>query len=84
MSTANFSRFVLRVRRSFFRIQRGCARAYNNILEDLHSHFGKRDSYVRTFSAFEELNEPTINDVAEILKLAMNISQIVFYMTRWT
>ena len=60
-------------------------RTYNNIIDDLHSHFGKKDSYVRRFSAFEELDEPTINDVAKILfMMAMNISQIIFYMARWT
>ena len=60
-------------------------RTYNNIIEDLHTHLGKKDSYVHKFSALKELDEPTINDVAKILfMMAMNVSQIIFYMTRWT
>lgn len=60
-------------------------RTYNNIIEDLHSHFGKKDSYVREFSALEELKQPNMNDVAKILfMMAMNVSQIIFYLFRWT
>lgn len=60
-------------------------RTYNSIVEDLHSHLGKKDSYVHKFSALKELDEPTINDVAKILfMMAMNVSQIIFYMFRWT
>jgi len=33
-------------------------RTYNNILEDLHSHLEKKDSYVRKFSALQELKQP--------------------------
>ena len=60
-------------------------RTYNDIVEDLHSHFGKKDSHVRGFSKLKELDEPTINDVAKTLfMMAMNISQIIYYMLRWT
>lgn len=59
-------------------------RTYNNVIEDLHSHFGKKDSYVGKFSPFEELGEPTINDVAKTLfMMGTNISQIICYMIRW-
>ena len=58
---------------------------YNNIIEDLHSHLGKKDAYVRKFSSLKKLEQPTINDVAKILfMMAMNVSQIIFYMFRWT
>ena len=60
-------------------------RTYNNIIEDLHSHFGKKDSHVRKFSALKELEQPTMNDVAKVLfMMAMNVSQIIFYLFRWT
>jgi hypothetical protein len=59
-------------------------RTYNNVIKDLHLHFGKKDSYVRSFSAFSEIDEPTINDVAKILfTMGTNISQIICYMIRW-
>ena len=60
-------------------------RTYNSIIEDLHSHFGERDSYVASFSPYKELDEPTLNDVAQILfMMGMNILQILSYMVRWT
>jgi hypothetical protein len=60
-------------------------RTYNSIIKDLHSHLAKKDSYVTEFSAFEELDEPIINEVAKILfMMGTNISQILSYMVRWT
>jgi len=57
---------------------------YNSIIEDLHSHFRKKDSYVEKFSTLEELDMPTINDIAKTLYLmAINTSQIMCYMIRW-
>ena len=59
-------------------------RTYNTIIEDFHSHFKKKDSYVGKFSLFKELNEPTIDDVTKTLfMMGINISQIVSYLSRW-
>lgn len=59
-------------------------RTYNSIIKDFHSHLAKKDSYVTEFSPFEDLNEPTINEVAKTLfMMGTNISQILSYMLRW-
>jgi len=59
-------------------------KTYNSVIEDLCSHFEKKDSYVSGFSTFKEIDEPSINDVAKTLfMMGTNISQIIFYMMRW-
>lgn len=60
-------------------------RTYNTIIKDLHSNFGKKDSYIRTFTVATQLDVPTINGVAKSLfKMATTLSQIIWYLTRWT
>jgi len=60
-------------------------RTYNSIVKDLHLHLGKRDSYVTTFCALDELDEPTYGDVLSTLyTLVVNATQILAYLRRWT
>ncbi len=57
---------------------------YNDIIENVHSHLRKKDSYVEKFSTLEEIHEPTIEETIYILTtMQMNISQIVSYLVRW-
>jgi len=42
-------------------------KTYNDIIEDLRSHFAKKDSYVAKFSPIKELDKPTVNDVSKNL-----------------
>jgi len=57
---------------------------YNSIIEDIHSHFRKKDAYIKKFSTLEKLDTPTINDIAKTLYLmGINSSQIMCYMIRW-
>lgn len=59
-------------------------KTYNSIVKDIHSHLGKKDSYITEFSSFEELNEPTMSDIIKnIFMMEMNIRQITSYMLRW-
>jgi len=58
---------------------------YNDIIDDIHSHFKKKDSYVEKLPKFEKLDEPTINQVAKTLfMMGMYILQAMSYMIRWT
>lgn len=57
---------------------------YNSIIEDIHSHFRKKDAYIKKFSTLKELDTPTINDIVKTLYLmGINPSQIMCYMIRW-
>ena len=59
-------------------------RTYNSIIEDIHSHLRKKDSYIDSFSTLEELDKPTINEVAKTLFImGTNILQLLSYMIRW-
>ena len=59
-------------------------RTYNSIIEDVHSHLRKKDSYIDSFSTLEELDKPTINEVAKTLFImGTNILQLLSYMIRW-
>jgi hypothetical protein len=59
-------------------------KTYNSIIKDLHLHFKKKDSYITEFSPFEELNKPTIGDIAKnLFMMGTNVSQILSYMLRW-
>lgn len=60
-------------------------KTYNSLIEDLQHNVGKKDSYVKSFFIFEELDDPTINEVVKIFfMMATNLSQILCYMIRWT
>jgi ribosomal protein S17E len=59
-------------------------RTYNHIIKDIHLHFGKKDSYVRSFPTLSELETPTLDDVTKILfTMGTNLAQIMSYMIRW-
>lgn len=61
-------------------------KTYNSIIEDLRTHLRAKDSYVNEFSTLNELDEPTINDVAKnILHNGNQYStNYELYVTRWT
>ena len=57
---------------------------YNDIITDLHSNLGEEDSFIKKFSPINQLDKPTINDVAKTLFLmGMNSAQIMAYLLRW-
>lgn len=59
-------------------------RTYNSVINDLRSHLERKDSYLREFFPFEELDDPSINAVAKILfMMGTNILQLISYMLRW-
>lgn len=59
-------------------------RTYNDVIRDLRLHLEKRDSYVREFSTFEELDDPTIDEIAGVIyKMGTIILQIISYLIRW-
>jgi hypothetical protein len=40
-------------------------RTYNDVIEDFHKHFDKKDDHVTKSSLFKELDEPIVNDVTD-------------------
>ena len=57
---------------------------YNSIIEDLHSNFDKKDSYIKSFSKMDLFDEPTISDRGVMLhKIGNNNMQILSYLIRW-
>ena len=57
---------------------------YNSIIEDLHSNFDKKDSYIKSFSKMDLFDEPTISDIVVMLhKIGNNNMQILSYLIRW-
>lgn len=59
-------------------------KTYNHIIYDIHSNFKKRDAKIDSFSAFEELEEPTLDDVATVLyTMVIALNQAISYLLRW-
>jgi len=59
-------------------------KTYNSIIQDIQSHFAKKNSYVKSFSLLKELDEATIDEVDKTLfVMGVHLSQILSYLIRW-